>query len=679
MIRRLYHSFRREDDASARMAKVGVVALLLSALTLASLGCCARLRELQARRLIQKDSPTIQEEELRASTELVLNIDDDVENITLSPDSKRLILETALHSNDSQPLVLARPSSAQIGVEVWNIEFADARPEAIAPQSPYLVADATGAAAFDKEGGRLFWLDSKTAPVLAQHDLLDSAVVRGASVGVDDAPIFYATPSRLYASSPRTQTPQQPEEESASLPEALPAPFPDVESSLADASEQTAPPAEDAVVPPAPPAIASLAPLRALESEIKTEEEPPKSAAASEDVAGDRPISEGADSTSEDSTPEIGGTDSKDVSDRKVFVAQKPFGGAPNGQTNVLFVKKLNDDLFSLAREPEEETKNGAVQRVKIAQEVKDAASTRISPQAKWLICYNPTPEYALRPLADEKAENADKSKSETKENEETTKEESTKTEVKEPVVEELRPFDENWSIALLRDRKRVARFPDKIKMTFDSSTSDQEIYGRVVDVLDVADAEDLVATLVEEIMPDDPNAQALHGDFNFNPRYKIVIWDLNVPRTVDLAKAKYPLFALEVSQIAIPYPVERKFCKFSPSGKAFAARVEPKFVTIWQSVSGRRIAELGEHEGIVRSFAFSPREMKMVVGTEGEFARLQLWEIRKGVVYRTLDDYAESAKCAQAIAISADEQYVYFANDLGQIKRWNLRASDDE
>ena len=211
--------------------------------------------------------------------------------------------------------------------------------------------------------------------------------------------------------------------------------------------------------------------------------------------------------------------------------------------------------------------------------------------------------------------------------------------------------------------------------MTFDSSTSDEEIFGRIVDVLDVSDKEDLVATLVEEIIP---TGSARGGDANLNPRYKIVVWDLKVAKTVDLDKAKKPLRAIEISQIATPSAVERRFCKFSPSGKTIAARIEPKYLAVWQSVSGRPIVELGEHKNPIQTFAYAPGETKMIVGTGGANARLVLWEIRKGVVYRTLDDATPGAKTIDAATFSNDEASVYFANNVGEIKRWNIRATRD-
>ena len=84
---------------------------------------------------------------------------------------------------------------------------------------------------------------------------------------------------------------------------------------------------------------------------------------------------------------------------------------------------------------------------------------------------------------------------------------------------------------------------------------------------------------------------------------------------------------------------------------------------------------ELGEHDDVVQDFAFAPHSAKMVVGVGGKKARLSLWEIRKGVVLRTLDDSIDHATSIDAVSFAFDERHVYFANDLGEVRRWDVRA----
>ena len=245
------------------------------------------------------------------------------------------------------------------------------------------------------------------------------------------------------------------------------------------------------------------------------------------------------------------------------------------------------------------------------------------------------------------------------------------------------------WALTLRRDRRRVVRFPKAVKMTFAESTSNETIEGRVVDVLAVSPAGDLVATLVEETPPrpseetklseigqnsESGNAERSVADGVFIPRFKIVIWDLSVPETVDWEKAKKPLRALEVAQIAVAGPVSRRFCRFSPNGQIFASRIDPRYISLWQAANGRLLVELGEHRNDVADFAFSPNGMKVAAAT-GEGARVVLWNIRKGAAHRTLRETAEEVSSIDAVAFSPDGGSVYFANDLGEIKRWDARA----
>ena len=323
-----------------------------------------------------------------------------------------------------------------------------------------------------------------------------------------------------------------------------------------------------------------------------------------------------------------------------------------NPLSNAVLTRLLEYRSFKQDEKTSFTGSDNETKRLKSADETKKADCVRLSPNARWLICRSGDNEDDLSAATSNERES-------------------------------------EWSLVLLRDRNRVVTFPSNIKMTFDNSTSDEEIKGRIVDVLAVSDEGDLVATLVEEqfpttkqelsfesTVPDVPSVlHAASSALTNAPRYKIVIWDLNVARTVDLEKAKKPLSAIEVSQMSVPAPIPRKFCKFSPTGERFAARVEPRYITIWQSANGRLSMELGEHDDVVQDFAFAPHSAKMVVGVGGKKARLSLWEIRKGVVLRTLDDSIDHATSIDAVSFAFDERHVYFANDLGEVRRWDVRA----
>ena len=307
----------------------------------------------------------------------------------------------------------------------------------------------------------------------------------------------------------------------------------------------------------------------------------------------------------------------------------------------------------------QEETGSESATRLKISEAAKGAESVWLSPNARWLVG---------RVGRDEEMG--------------LTGENGTLAQDGEPLT-----LGE-WTLTLRQDRRRVVRFPKTVKMTFAESTSTETIEGRVVDVLAVSPAGDLVATLVEETPLNDEEETKLDelgslgesGETKsavasaFIPRFKIVIWDLSVPETVDWEKAKKPLQALEVAQIAVAGPVSRRFCRFSPNGQIFASRIDPRYISLWQAANGRLLVELGEHRDDVADFAFSPNGMKVAAAT-GEGARVVLWNIRKGAAHRTLRETAEEVSSIDAVAFSPDGGSVYFANDLGEIKRWDARA----
>lgn len=325
----------------------------------------------------------------------------------------------------------------------------------------------------------------------------------------------------------------------------------------------------------------------------------------------------------------------------------KTLTGRPGNKSyraNVVLTRTLEKQVNH------EETRTGKstaidIRHVKIASEIKNADHIWLSPNARWIVCCSTNWD---------KTEKKDISNSH---------------------------IDKRWTLVLLRDRNRVVHFPATIKMTFNNSTSNESFDGKIIDILDISDQGDLVATLVEEQKPevDNPPKQEItlcpppKQNQDQAPKYKIVIWDLKVARTVEIEKAKHPLMALEVSQIAISAPVSRRFCKFSPNGDWIAARLEPQYITVWQSANGRLSLELGEHGDIVRDFTFAPRSPKMLVGLGGKKGQVVLWEIRKGVVLRTFEE--QFGHIIEAVAFTHDENYAYFANEYGEIKRWNIRA----
>ena len=300
--------------------------------------------------------------------------------------------------------------------------------------------------------------------------------------------------------------------------------------------------------------------------------------------------------------------------------------------TRVLETRSSRQDGTSVLSPSEE------IKHIKIPDEAKRATSIRPSLKSRWLIC-GMSDSFNL--------------------NESGNSEESS-----------------DWYLVLLRDRRRVVHFPSTVKMTFDNATSDEEISGRIVDVLDVSDEGDLCATLVEETVTAKQTSETTNFSFSSPaPRYKIVVWDLYVARTVDINKAKKPLMAIEVTQIPISTPIPRKYCKFSPTGERLAARVEPRYITIWQSTNGRRSIELGEHADVIRDFDFAPRGTKLVASTGGTRPQVVLWEIRQGAVHRTLDDSTIGSTSIDSVTFSPDGDFVYFANNLGEVKRWNVQV----
>ena len=625
-----YYQNTKLTTKRSRIRLLSTLLTVFCCVALIALGCNGRLRGHTRCCLLpnRQQDVEIAEKAVSAahSPDLILTVDDRVANITLSHDSKRMILETRLE-NEKDDSSLDQSVASSYGVEIWNIEFGVARPEAFTSAMPYLVASELGSAAFDEEGGRVFWAGQEMRKIVASRTnaLSTNAVVRGANFD-ENANANRNSSQPLYlARSPEELAPSEPKNPLHPL-------FLDDEINSSDAF---------------PNASASLY--------VELQDYPDDN----------QPSVEQPEIINPKSDLNSGGSKT-----------QPPFHSVRDVE-NVLLTKLFDANGLIMSSQALSKNVDLSAKRMKIADETRYADMVRLSPSARWIICETPTvgvSPYQLIQLSD--GGKSRKTPQETEIEGEAEKE-SENNEGSAKIAESIpEPYDPNWALIPLRDRKRVVRFPETIKMTFDSSTSDEEIFGQIVDVLDVSDQGDLVATLVEEKEKRQKgvDTREMNVGANGSPRNKIVIWDLQVAKTVDFDKAKKPLRAIEVAQIAIPFPIDRRFCKFSPSGKMFAARVEPKCVSIWQSANGRHICELGDHTGVVRCFAFAPGETKIVVGTGSNSARVELWEIRKETLYRSLEDDAYDAKSIDAVAFSNDERYVYYANDVGEIKRWNTR-----
>ncbi len=565
-------------------------------------------------------------------TEVILTVENRVNKIALSSNRKRLILETRRGVPEESNRV-ETPTSSMLGVELWNIEFADARQELFSKGNKFLVGTTSGLAAFDEKGERVFWLNQEANPIFLQSMSKDpcNSVIRGAEL--EGAASLEASDNWVEQPSLR--------------PLPLYLPWKEDEEECEENAFRTDVDFNDLAVEEIQNEIESVdIGVQSLKRDGKTDELQRLSEVfptsdenhgnlsnavekKSEPLEGQLLVEEELEKHSESPNP---------ASEAKIVngdISDQPY-------VNVVMTKPLESDAFLLLNPENNDSSGSDVKHLKTSLVTKDAEEVWLSSSSKWLVCHT----------ANETEELPDSSQTFLSSENRGGNEVGTER--------ESEPYSLEWALVPVRDRKRVVRFPDIIQMTFDSSTSDEEIRGRVIDVLAVSDAEDLVATLVEELSQ--------------NPRYKIVIWDLNVALKVNLEKVRTPLQAIEVSQIALPYPISRKYCKFSPSGKSIAARIDPHYVTVWQSTNGRLIVEVGEHLGVVHDFEFSPSETKMVVGTGDAVGQVFLWEIRKGVAFQILDNFPHNVKSIDAVAFSSNERFVYFANDQGEIRRWDIR-----
>ena len=286
--------------------------------------------------------------------------------------------------------------------------------------------------------------------------------------------------------------------------------------------------------------------------------------------------------------------------------------------------------------------------KLKVPNEVKKGIEVWLSPEAQWIVCRLPVDDSSSpTSLLDKTSDNS-----------------VCATEAPLSPSQKNDEVSPEWAMVSTQETQRVLRFPEPVPLSLDDLASSPSLDGRVIDVLAVSDAEDLVATLVEAKTKTSPSKSI----------YAIVIWDLHVGKTVDLQKAKKPLKAIELSQITIEAPIARQKCKFSASGKLFAAMNDSTCISIWQSTNGRRITEIGEHDETIIDFDFFPNEMEIAIASMGSASKIVIWDIRKSAKLREFLENTSPSKLITLLTIPCD-QIIFFVNDDGEVKRLNLSS----
>lgn len=319
---------------------------------------------------------------------------------------------------------------------------------------------------------------------------------------------------------------------------------------------------------------------------------------------------------------------------------------ASTNEGNVLLTRLLETN--PLQTDYSYQSKLAKTLKLKIPNEVKMGIEVWLSPEAQWIACRLPLDDSSSPPsLLDITPDNS-----------------ACATEPPPSPSQKNDEVSPEWAMVSTVETQRVLRFPEPVPLSIDELAPSPSLDGRVIDVLAVSDAEDLVATLVEAKTKESPSKSV----------YAIVIWDLHVGKTVDLPKAKKPLKAIELSQINIGSPIARQKCKFSASGKLFAAMNDSTCISIWQSTNGRQITEIGEHDETIIDFDFFPNEMEIAIASIGKTPKISIWDIRKSAKLREFLENTSTPKSITLLTIPCD-QIIFYVNDDGEVKRLNLSS----
>jgi len=248
---------------------------------------------------------------------------------------------------------------------------------------------------------------------------------------------------------------------------------------------------------------------------------------------------------------------------------------------------------------------------------------------------------------------------------------EEEKTPVLTPVFEKPLPYQEgllspkgewlagqkgdgSWEIIDTKEPKRAVVFPNA------SETPD---HLTVVRVLEISPDGELVVTL------------SVGEDRTESSEKIITVWDLKVPRSIPLEKArKLPFTAPYITSFTIKEKSLSPLCRFAPDGNMLAFRTKEKYVALYQAANGRLLTEFGEHRLNVETLAFSHSGTKLAIGLNSKYGQTVLWDVRKGTILRSREDTDIVAGQVTAFAFTPDDKEIQCANNAGKLKKWDVR-----
>lgn len=215
-----------------------------------------------------------------------------------------------------------------------------------------------------------------------------------------------------------------------------------------------------------------------------------------------------------------------------------------------------------------------------------------------------------------------------------------------------------DWEIVDTAEPQRTVVFPPAAEVP-------ELKAGTVVRIIDFSPDDELVATLM--VGPDRTDSKVK----------TVAIWDLKVARSIPLADAKtLPLRALYVASFEIKEQSPEPLGTFSPDGQMIAFRTKSRYVGVWQTASGRLLAEFGEHRQAVTALEFSPSSNQLAVGLENSRGRIVLWDVRKGTLLRARENPTKDEGSVLTMAFDPEGRIVRYGNSDGEIGEWDIHQN---
>ena len=111
----------------------------------------------------------------------------------------------------------------------------------------------------------------------------------------------------------------------------------------------------------------------------------------------------------------------------------------------------------------------------------------------------------------------------------------------------------------------------------------------------------------------------------------------------------------------------------FSPDGSILASSSDDKTIQLWNAQTGQRIGVLKGHKAAVRSVTFSPPDGRLLA-SGSEDKTIRLWTVETGALHKILQGHQEAVR---SVAFSSDGRLLASGSEDKTVRLWTVKTGE--